>query len=77
MDEEKIRQLEKRLAALESYTEERKSQQLVYPLDGTSRTIVQDGTVLGVSTKTAGTPTTDGYIVVSWNNKLYKLMTTA
>lgn len=84
--QDQINQLAARITALEN-----KSQQINYPLDTTSKTIIFDAisddvrklaidlinelVVLGPFT--AGAPVTNGYVLLTVNGATYKIMTTA
>lgn len=73
-------ELYNKILALEQEVRELKqsmgTQQIKYPLDGVSKQIVQENLPVFISF-TAGSPTTNGSVLVQIDGQNYKLMTTA
>jgi hypothetical protein len=67
-----IDDLKRKVATLESFVQEKKRQQLTYPLDINSEDIIKDKKVM-FEREATGTITADKTLIVSVNGKLYKI----
>jgi hypothetical protein len=75
--EQLVRDMELLKSEIESEKNKRKTQQLAYPLDPASQTMVDANKFVVIGARVAGTPTSNGHFVVSLNGRQYKIMTTA
>lgn len=67
-----IENLKSKVSALESFVQEKKRQQLTFPLDTVSSDLIKDKHLMFERNAT-GTITADKTLVISINGKLYKI----
>ena len=67
-----IEDLKRKVATLESFVQEKKRQQLTFPLDTVTNDVIKDKKLI-FEREATGTITADKTLVVSINGKLFKI----